>query len=64
MCSGGDDDDARGGEDGYDEGPCHGYDHNCHLFLEMESVLELEGGWLSLRCEEETPAIFPICQKY
>ena len=30
----------------------------------MESVLELEGGWLSLRCEEATPAIFPICQKY
>lgn len=41
--------------------PSQGETYNC---AQMESVLELEGGWLSLRCEEETPAIFPICQKY
>ena len=34
------------------------------IISKMESVVELEGGWLSLRCEEATPAIFPICQKY
>jgi len=41
--------------------PSHGETYNC---VQMESVVELEGGWLSLRCEEATPAIFPICQKY
>ena len=34
------------------------------IISKMESVVELEGGWLSLRCGEATPAIFPICQKY
>jgi hypothetical protein len=41
--------------------PAHpGEEYNC---VQMESVLELEGGWLSIGCGDADPSIFPICQK-